>query len=46
MYPVANFVIAKVLAQVNAKQLSYAVNELWDSLGKLYHMYVSHILSR
>ncbi len=46
MHPVANFVIAKALERANAEQLSYAMNELRDSLGKLRRMYVSHILSR
>ena len=43
---VANFVIAKVLERTtrNADQLSYATNELRDSLSKLRRMYVSHIL--
>ncbi|KAI0274347.1 armadillo-type protein [Russula aff. rugulosa BPL654] len=35
MHPVANFVVAKALERANAEQLSYAVNELRDSLGKL-----------
>ena len=46
MHPVANFVVAKALERANAEQLSYAVNELRDSLGKLRRMYASHILSR
>jgi len=35
MHPVANFVIAKALERASAEQLSYAMNELRDSLGKL-----------
>jgi nucleolar protein 9 len=46
MHPVANFVIAKAIERANAKQLSYAMNELRDSLGKLRRMYASHILNR
>lgn len=46
MHPVANFVIAKALGRTNAKQLSYAMNELRDSLGKLRRMYESSMLSR
>jgi hypothetical protein len=38
MHPVANFVIAKVLERANVEQLSYALNELRDSLGKLRRM--------
>ena len=45
MHPVANFVIAKALERADAKQLSYALNELRDSLGKLRRMFASHILS-
>jgi nucleolar protein 9 len=44
MHPVANFVVAKALERANAEQLSYAMNELRDSLGKLRRMYASHIL--
>ena len=32
MHPVANFVIAKALGRTNAKQLSYAMNELRDHI--------------
>jgi len=46
MHPVANFVVAKALERANPDQLSYAVNELRDSLGKLRRTYASHILSR
>jgi hypothetical protein len=46
MHPVANFVVAKALERANAEQLSYAMNELGDSLGKLRRMYASYILSR
>ncbi|KAI9449635.1 ARM repeat-containing protein [Lactarius psammicola] len=35
MHPVANFVVAKALERAKAKQLSYALCELRDSLGKL-----------
>src|SRR5712675_2865230 len=35
MHPVANFVIAKALERANVEQLSYALHELQDSLGKL-----------
>jgi hypothetical protein len=45
MHPVANFVIAKALERANAEQLSYALNELRESLGKLRRMFASHILS-
>jgi nucleolar protein 9 len=45
MHPVANFVVAKALERANAEQLSYALNELRDSLGKLRRMFASHILS-
>ena len=45
MHPVANFVIAKALERANARQLSYALTELRDSLGKLRRMFASHILS-
>jgi nucleolar protein 9 len=46
MHPVANFVIAKALERANAEQLSYTMNELRGSLGKLRRTYASHILSR
>jgi len=46
MHPVANFVIAKALERANFEQLSYAMNELRDSLGKFRRMYASHMLSR
>jgi hypothetical protein len=46
MHPVANFVVAKALERANAEQLSYAMNELGDSLGKLRRMYASFVLSR
>lgn len=45
MHPVANFVVAKALERANAEQLSYAMNELRDSLGKLRRMYASHMSS-
>jgi nucleolar protein 9 len=45
IHPVANFVIAKALERANAEQLSYALRELGDSLGKLRRMFASHILS-
>ena len=45
MHPVVNFVIAKALERANAKRLSYALNELRDSLGKHRHLFASHILS-
>jgi len=35
MHPVANFVVAKAHERAKAKQLSYALSELRDSLGKL-----------
>ncbi len=35
MHPVANFVVSKALERAKAKQLSYALIELRDSLGKL-----------
>ena len=35
MHPVANFVVAKALERAQAEQLSYALNELRDSLGRL-----------
>ncbi|KAF8270863.1 armadillo-type protein [Lactarius quietus] len=35
VHPVANFVVAKVLERAQAKQLSYALTELRDSLSKL-----------
>jgi hypothetical protein len=41
MYPVANFVIAKAVERANPDKLSYALCELSDSFGKLWHMYVS-----
>jgi nucleolar protein 9 len=34
-HPVANFVVAKALERAQAEQLSYALDELRDSLGKL-----------
>ena len=37
MHPVANFVVSKALERAKAKQLSYALIELRDSLGKLRH---------
>ena len=45
MHPVANFVTAKALERTNAEQLSYALNELHDSLGKLRRMFASYMLS-
>jgi hypothetical protein len=45
MHPVANFVTAKALERADAEQLSYALNELRDSLGKLRRMFASYILS-
>ena len=41
MHPVANFVIAKAVEQVNPDKLSYALCELSDSFGKLWRMYAS-----
>ncbi|KAH9059317.1 armadillo-type protein [Lactarius vividus] len=35
IHPVANFVVAKALERAKVEQLSYALNELRDSLGKL-----------
>ncbi len=35
MHLVANFVVANALERAKAKQLSYALSELRDSLGKL-----------
>ena len=35
VHPVANFVVAKALERAQAEQLSYALGELRDSLGKL-----------
>ncbi|KAH9991655.1 ARM repeat-containing protein [Russula compacta] len=35
MHPVANFVIAKALERARAEQLSFALHELRESLGKL-----------
>jgi nucleolar protein 9 len=35
MHPVANFVIAKALERAAPEQLTYALSELRDSLGKL-----------
>ena len=46
MHPVANFVVAKALERVNGEQLSYALKELGDSLGRLRRMYASPILRR
>jgi nucleolar protein 9 len=43
MHPVANFVIAKALERANTVQLSYALHELRDSLGKLRRMIASHV---
>ncbi len=40
IHPVANFVVAKALERANAKQLSYALGELRDSLGKLRRNYI------
>ncbi len=45
MHPVANFVLAKGLERANAEQLSYALGELRDSLGKLRRMYASQMRS-
>jgi len=44
MHPVANFVIAKALERANVEQLSYALHELQDSLGKLRRMSASRQL--
>ena len=35
VHPVANFVVAKALERAQAKQLTYALSELRDSLGRL-----------
>lgn len=45
VHPVANFVFTKALERANAVQLSYALNELWESLSRLRRMFASYILS-